>query len=367
MATMQNATAGVYRTPAKKTYTFIQAALYYTLCAGWEAAEFLRDLKIVAEVKLRAVVYRLPLLVRGAAIALRELRVAKLAACLVLTLVLLLTPADALFNIARGDTVKKYDSIMGTQETAEQWYGINSLMTEIEDREFAALAALPMTVVPVGAGAGPHTGIDPDANAGTGPDAGPDLAESMGTGAVAAVNNILTLDTGNDESALTQTAKGRRFIKTYIEIDSETGEGIESVLITGHLTGPFTRSYIWPTSGPVTSGFGRRKIPIGSRNHQGIDIGGNSGQPIYASGDGVVVYSGWNDSYGNMIRIRHDNGDETVYGHCKSLSVKKGKYVKQGTKIAAMGSTGTSIGVHLHFELSIDGKNVDPMAYLPEP
>jgi len=358
---MQNAAAGVYRAPAKKSYTFMQAVLYYILCAGWEVAEFLRDLKVVTEVKLRAVAYKLPLLVRGTAITLRELRVAKLAACLVLALVPLLTPADELFSHVQGDITKEYDDTISIRDTVEQWYGINNLLTEIENWEFAALAALPLPVIPV------STGAETGASTGTG--AGESTGTDIGTGtnAVAAVNSVFTSNIGIDESAQTQTAKGRRFVKTYIEIDSETGEGIESVLITGHLIGPFTRSYIWPTNGPVTSGFGRRKIPVGSRNHQGIDIGGNSGQPIYASGDGEVVYSGWNDSYGNMIRIRHDNGDETVYGHCKSLSVKKGKYVKQGTKIAAMGSTGTSIGVHLHFELSIDGKNVDPMAYLPKP
>jgi len=66
-----------------------------------------------------------------------------------------------------------------------------------------------------------------------------------------------------------------------------------------------------------------------------------------------------------MIRIRHENGDETVYGHCQSLKIKTGAIVAQGDTIAAMGMTGIASGVHLHFELIIDGKNVDPEQYLP--
>ena len=127
------------------------------------------------------------------------------------------------------------------------------------------------------------------------------------------------------------------------------------------------RAYIWPADGPVASGFGPRNISIGSRNHRGIDISGSLGQAIYAADYGVVVFSGWNSGgFGYMVRILHDNGDETLYAHCSQLLVSYGDQVYQGQTIALMGSTGTSTGVHLHFEIIIDGIQVNPLLFLDE-
>ena len=124
--------------------------------------------------------------------------------------------------------------------------------------------------------------------------------------------------------------------------------------------------YIWPAQGRITSGFGFRNIAVGSSQHRGIDIGGRLGDPIFAADGGEVIFSGWSaGGFGNMVRIRHDNGSETLYAHCSELLVRVGERVHQGQTIARMGSTGVSTGVHLHFELIIDGVQIDPLRYLP--
>ena len=124
-------------------------------------------------------------------------------------------------------------------------------------------------------------------------------------------------------------------------------------------------SYIWPTQGEVTSRFGYRSASVGSTNHMGIDIGGDYGQSIYAAGAGEVIVSGWSDSYGYVVQIMHENGYVTLYCHCSKLLVSVGDAVLQGQEIARMGATGIASGTHLHFEILIDGVNVDPLPYLP--
>lgn len=121
--------------------------------------------------------------------------------------------------------------------------------------------------------------------------------------------------------------------------------------------------YMWPAQGVLTSGFGRRW----GRMHQGIDIAGPVGTPIYAAAAGVVVRSGWNSGgYGNLVDIRHPDGSLTRYAHNSRLLVHEGQQVRQGQQIAEMGSTGYSTGPHLHFEIRLpDQGAVNPMAYLP--
>ena len=130
---------------------------------------------------------------------------------------------------------------------------------------------------------------------------------------------------------------------------------------------PLTAStglYAWPADGTVSSRFGYRRTGVGSTNHKGIDISGSYGQSIFAADGGEVIVSEWSNSYGYMIRILHDNGDVTLYCHCRSLLVEVGEFVRQGQVIAQMGRTGIADGVHLHFELMIGGVQVDPLPYL---
>ncbi|MFL0746342.1 MAG: M23 family metallopeptidase, partial [Prochlorococcus sp.] len=106
-------------------------------------------------------------------------------------------------------------------------------------------------------------------------------------------------------------------------------------------------SYIWPTKGVFTSGFGWRW----GRMHQGIDIANRTGTPIMASKDGLVVQAGWKSGYGYLVEISHADGGTTRYAHNSKILVSKGQLVPQGATISKMGSTGRSSGPHLHFEI----------------
>src|SRR5699024_5394925 len=104
---------------------------------------------------------------------------------------------------------------------------------------------------------------------------------------------------------------------------------------------------------------------IRSHTHKGIDIGAAGGTTIVATAGGTVTYAGWNSGgYGNLVKIDHGNGVETYYGHCSKVYVKKGQQVEAGEKIAAVGSTGRSTGNHLHFEIRLNGAQVNPQKYV---
>jgi murein DD-endopeptidase MepM/ murein hydrolase activator NlpD len=115
-----------------------------------------------------------------------------------------------------------------------------------------------------------------------------------------------------------------------------------------------------------TSAFGYRHDPKGrgNRMHAGVDLAGPRGTPIYATAQGVVVYAGPESGYGNVVRIQHDFGYETVYAHQSRIRVKVGQQVSRGVQIGDMGSTGRSTGSHLHYEVRVNGQPVNPMTYL---
>ena len=127
---------------------------------------------------------------------------------------------------------------------------------------------------------------------------------------------------------------------------------------------------VWPTveDAQISSDFGRRFHPVYHyyKKHEGLDIGDRRGDPIYASGSGTVTMAEWHSGYGNLVEIDHGNGYVTRYGHCSKLLVKVGQRVEQGAKIALIGSTGTSTGPHVHFEVRINGTPVDPTPFITE-
>lgn len=114
----------------------------------------------------------------------------------------------------------------------------------------------------------------------------------------------------------------------------------------------------------MSSGFGMRRHPVLGYNkmHKGVDFAAPTGTPIYAAGDGVVEFSGRNSGYGNYIRIRHNSKLKTAYAHMSRIrsSVKSGTRVKQGQVIGYVGSTGRSTGPHLHYEVLLNGAQVNP-------
>jgi murein DD-endopeptidase MepM/ murein hydrolase activator NlpD len=114
------------------------------------------------------------------------------------------------------------------------------------------------------------------------------------------------------------------------------------------------------TSFRYTSGFGRRW----GRMHEGIDMAGSMGSPVYSTGDGTVVFAGVENGYGNLIRVKHDFGLETRYGHLSKIRVTVGQKVSRGDRIGDMGNTGRSTGTHLHYEVRTDGAAVNPMTFI---
>jgi LysM repeat protein len=120
--------------------------------------------------------------------------------------------------------------------------------------------------------------------------------------------------------------------------------------------------FMWPTSEHWLSGYDYSP----ATNHHGIDIAGETGNPIWAADDGVVVYSGWSNSgYGNLVVIDHGNDWQSFYAHLESIFVNCGESIYQGATIATMGSTGNSSGSHLHFELMYGSVKVNPWNFLP--
>jgi len=109
-----------------------------------------------------------------------------------------------------------------------------------------------------------------------------------------------------------------------------------------------------------TSGFG----PRWGRMHNGTDFAASYGTPIYSTADGVVIHAGRQSGYGNLVKIQHEFGIETRYAHMSKVRVKVGQRVSRGDRIGDMGSTGRSTGVHLHYEVRVGGKPVNPMTYI---
>ena len=123
-------------------------------------------------------------------------------------------------------------------------------------------------------------------------------------------------------------------------------------------------SFIIPVVGTITSRFGKREeTEVVSANHAGIDIGANEGTPIYASMNGTVEVASSEGEYGKHIDIVNDDV-LTRYAHCSKLLVKEGQKVKQGDKIAEVGSTGNSTGPHLHFEIRLEDRIINPDSIL---
>jgi murein DD-endopeptidase MepM/ murein hydrolase activator NlpD len=115
---------------------------------------------------------------------------------------------------------------------------------------------------------------------------------------------------------------------------------------------------IWPTYGIISQCF----YPGG---HTGLDIANTYDIPVIAAHEGLVYFVGRVQGYGNQIKLQAENGWQTHYAHLNSFAVQPGEYVRQGQLIAFMGNTGNSTGPHLHFELLLNEKFVDPMPYLP--
>jgi murein DD-endopeptidase MepM/ murein hydrolase activator NlpD len=121
-----------------------------------------------------------------------------------------------------------------------------------------------------------------------------------------------------------------------------------------------------PVDGWITSGFGRRVSPFTGEKgvHQGIDIAAPIGTPILAPADGVVIFTGAKDGFGNFIMIAHGYGVVTRYGHNLQNMVQPGQKVSRGEQIATVGMTGRTTGPHCHYEIVVNGKTENPQKFI---
>lgn len=188
--------------------------------------------------------------------------------------------------------------------------------------------------------------------------------ETLYEGDVCVVQNGVNGETSitNRSVCINNEVTSKTIVNTYVSVAPVT-----ELVACGTALRPRTASYgtyIWPAAGTVTSYYGYRSVSVGSSDHKGIDIASSYGEIICAADGGEVIFAGWYSGYGNMVQIRHDNGDMTYYGHCCSLLVTEGERVYQGQEIALMGASGVASGVHLHFEIRVNGEPVDPVNYL---
>jgi murein DD-endopeptidase MepM/ murein hydrolase activator NlpD len=154
-----------------------------------------------------------------------------------------------------------------------------------------------------------------------------------------------------------ETKKYYRFVTpddSVVDFYDETGKSAKKFLVRKPVNNAIMRS-----------GFGGRRHPIlgYTKMHTGVDWATPYGTPIFASGNGVVEKVGWEGGYGKYVRLKHNNGYETAYGHMSAFAkgMEIGKRVRQGQVIGFVGSTGQSTGAHVHYEILVNGRFVDPL------
>ncbi len=153
------------------------------------------------------------------------------------------------------------------------------------------------------------------------------------------------------ENELIATTNTIKTVKNFIDVRSKVIKDTPSIV---------------SNPGHITSLFGWRRSPFGHGRdfHTGIDIAAPSGTEIRATAPGTVMASGWNGGYGNMVRVNHKYGFETIYGHCKAVAVNPGQYVKKGQLIGWVGQTGNATGNHCHYEIRLGGIPINPYPYM---
>lgn len=122
-----------------------------------------------------------------------------------------------------------------------------------------------------------------------------------------------------------------------------------------------------PLDGEITSGYGYRRNPFtgrGAEFHSGIDFRGRLGDSVKTTGSGLVVFAGYNGGYGKCVVIEHEKNLQTMYGHLSKISVKEGEQVNSGQLIGLIGNTGRSTGPHVHYEIIVNGKGINPEKYI---
>ena len=156
-----------------------------------------------------------------------------------------------------------------------------------------------------------------------------------------------------------------------VDPDELDAEGPELEKVMKSIQASMNPSYlpsIWPHASKINQEYGFRRNPFGGRTyefHAGMDIDGDRGEIVVAPGNGIVSEAGYKGGYGNMVEIDHGNGLTTRYGHLSKIEVEAGATINRGEMIGLIGSTGRSTGPHLHYELRVNDKPVNPRFFLP--
>jgi len=181
------------------------------------------------------------------------------------------------------------------------------------------------------------------------------------------INEYVATEAGMEAMHQAEEDAAERVQKELEKYYEQTGSGSAN-----GVKDPDTKSVlaglIWPSNARyITSPFGNRDQPTAgaSTNHKGVDIGASYGTKVFAAQSGKVIQAGWNGGYGYSVTIAHDCGVATLYAHLSSYSVKVGEKVDRGETIGKCGSTGISTGPHIHYEVRVNGKQIDPLPYLP--
>lgn len=190
-------------------------------------------------------------------------------------------------------------------------------------------------------------------------------AREMGTGGPIGPESLLVRETSPvfERMALLRENAGR--IQNKLEMNSASFASLSEYVGQQQSRWRYIPS-IAPTSGRFGSPFGNRVHPVTGvvRMHQGVDISNERWTPIFASADGVIEQAKYSPSFGNYVAINHGNNLKTRYGHMQMLLVKPGQLVRRYQTIGYMGSTGMSTGTHLHYEVWVGDRPVNPVAYI---
>jgi len=152
------------------------------------------------------------------------------------------------------------------------------------------------------------------------------------------------------------------------DMDADDIEMEKTLRVIQNTSDPATVPSIWAHEGKINNEFGFRRSPFGGRSyefHGGMDIDGERGQVVQATAAGVVTEAGWKGGYGQMVEIDHGNGLKSRYGHLSRIDVTPGDTLTRGQTIALIGSTGRSTGPHLHYELRLGERPINPRRFLP--
>jgi murein DD-endopeptidase MepM/ murein hydrolase activator NlpD len=175
--------------------------------------------------------------------------------------------------------------------------------------------------------------------------------------------------TGSENFAMNSGGPVLDLQLTKEELDeAESGTVQDQIRAIASASNPSFLPTMWAKLGKINNEFGFRRNPFGGRSyefHAGMDIDGERGDSVMAPANGTIIKAGWQGGYGNMIEIDHGNGLTTRYGHLSKIEIQVGDVITRGQLIGLVGSTGRSTGPHLHYELRLNDKSINPRLLLP--